>query len=125
MLALERLRGLRVVADPEALDAVSWNEEALVLRFAPDDAFAIDATSVEVSDAEAIAAEENGFMGAWLTADELVERVMPHIEWPLPDARPALAQGLIAGVPSKLWLTDDRALLVCPAAYAHELAERL
>jgi hypothetical protein len=28
-------------------------------------------------------------------------------------------------VPAKLWLTQDRALLLCAAAYAHELEERL
>jgi hypothetical protein len=36
-----------------------------------------------------------------------------------------LAQGLVASVPAKIWLTDDRALLLCAAAYAHELARRL
>jgi hypothetical protein len=36
-----------------------------------------------------------------------------------------LAQGLIAGVPAGLWLTDNGALLLCAAAYAHELVERL
>jgi len=123
--APEVLRGLRVVASPEALDAAPWKEEAVVLRFAPDDAFVIGATGIDVSDEHAIIAEEAGLVGAWLTADELVERVIPHIEWPLPDARPALGQGFIAGVPCKLWLTGDRALLLCPAPYAHELAERL
>jgi hypothetical protein len=28
-------------------------------------------------------------------------------------------------VPAKLWLAEDRALLLCAAAYAHELEERL
>ena len=125
MPALEGIRGLRVVASPEALDTAPWDDQAVVLRFAPDDAFAIGATGIDVTDEDAIVAEETGFVGAWLSPDDLVERVIPHIEWPLPDARPALGQGFIAGVPCKLWLTRERALLLCPAPYAHELAERL
>lgn len=116
---------MRVVASPDALDAAIWKQAALVLRFAPDDAFAIGAAGVDISDEDAIVADESGFLGAWMTTEELAEHVLSHIEWPLPEARPGLGQGLIAGVPSKLWLTADRALLVCPAAYAHELAERL
>jgi len=126
--ALETLPGLRVVATPEALDAASWAEEPLVLRFAPDDAFAMRTSQialVDLADEHAIVEPETGFVGAWMTSDELAERVLPHVEWPLPAARPALAQGLIAGVPAKLWLEDDRALLLCVAAYAHELSERL
>jgi len=122
---LEILPGLRVVASPEALDAVPWEARAVVLRFAPDDAFAIGVTDIDVNDAHAIVAEETGFVGVWLTVDEFTEQVIPHVEWPLPEARPALGQGFIAGVPAKLWLTADRALLLCAGSYAHELAERL
>jgi len=123
--ALETLPGLRVVATPESLDGALWSEDAIVLRFAPDDAFAIGMSDVALADDGAIVEPERGFVGTWLTRDELVDHVQPHIEWPLPAARPALAQGLIAGVPAKLWLADDRALLLCAAAYAHELTERL
>jgi len=123
--ALETLPGLRVVATPESLDGALWSEDAIVLRFAPDDAFAIGMSDVALADDDAIVEPERGFVGTWLTRDELVDHVQPHIEWPLPAARPALAQGLIAGVPAKLWLEDDRALLLCAAAYAHELTERL
>jgi hypothetical protein len=68
--------------------------------------------------------KESGFVGWWLTPEEL-DRVVSHIDWPLPTERPVLAQGLVAGVPAKLWLAEDRALLLCAAAYAHELEERL
>ena len=125
MRALETLPGRRVVATPESLDGALWSEDAIVLRFAPDDAFAIGMSDVALADDGAIVEPERGFVGTWLTRDELVDHVQPHIEWPLPAARPALAQGLIAGVPAKLWLADDRALLLCAAAYAHELTERL
>jgi hypothetical protein len=130
VLALEPLHGLRVVADPAALDRVSWRGDldVTVLRLAPDEALAIGARSVEIDDAHAIVEEEAGFVGVWLTAEEFEAAVLPHIEWPLPadDERPAVAQGSIAGVPAKLWLrTTGGALLVTQAAYANELAGRL
>jgi hypothetical protein len=126
VLALEPLRGLRVVADPGALEAARWaGHDPLVLRFAPDEAFVIGAEDVTLEDAHAIVEPEAGFAGAWLTADELLSHVVPHMEWPLPEARPVLVQGSIAGVPSKLWLEADRALLVTLAAYRRELEGRL
>ena len=126
MPVLETLRGLRVVADPTALDAARWTgTDRLVLRFAPDEALGIGADEVALDDPHAIVEPEAGFAGAWLTADELLSRVVPHVEWPLPVTRPALAQGSIAGVPTKLWLEGDRALLVTLAAYADDLESRL
>jgi hypothetical protein len=120
---LEPLPGLRVVADPTALDGARWQgDDVMVLRFAPDDAFAIGATGVEVDDEHAIVESEAGYVGAWLPLAE----VLPHIEWSIPTGRPALAQGSIANVPAKLWLPDDGdALLVTAAAYADELTGRL
>ena len=108
---------------PVALDSASWQgDDVTVLRFAPDDAFAIGAEGVEVDDAHAIVESEVGLAGAWLPIAEVVR----HIEWPLPAERPALAQGFVATVPAKVWLPDDGdALLLTAAAYADELAGRL
>jgi hypothetical protein len=121
--ALEPLTGLRVVADPVALDAARWQgDDVTVVRFAPDDAFAIGAIGVEIDDADAIVESEVGFSGARVAIDEVVD----HVEWPLPDERPALAQGSVAGVPAKVWLaTDGDVLLLTATAYADELAGRL
>jgi len=120
---LDRLHGLRVVADPDALDAARWQGgDITVLRLAPDDVFAIAATGVDIDDEHAIVESEPGFAGAWLP----VETVAHHLEWPLPTERPALAQGAIAQVPARVWLRDDGdALLITAAAYADELASRL
>ena len=74
-----------------------------------------------VDDPHAIVVDEPGFVGGSVDLD-VVRR---HTEWPLPTDRPALAQGSIAGVPAKLWLTDDGALLVTHAAYAADLEDRL
>ena len=124
MLALEPLRGLRVVASSEALDTAPWTDR-VVLRFAPDDAMILGASTLDVGGEHAIVVEDAGFVGCWLTAQELTDRVLPHVDWSLPDERPVLAQGLIAGVPAKLWLTTDQSLLLCAAPYAHELSERV
>ena len=126
MPALERLDGLRVVADPSALDAARWHaagdQPVTVLRLAPDDAFAIGADTVDIDDDHAIVEAEPGFAGAWLP----IETVAHHVEWSLPRERPALAQGAVAQVPARVWLPDDRdALVITAAAYADELASRL
>jgi len=121
--ALESLRGLRVVADPAALDGAVWRgADVAVLRLAPDDVFAIGAETVDIDDEHAIVEQEPGSAGAWLP----VEVMAHHLEWPLPAERPALAQGFVATVPAKVWLPDDgEALLLTAAAYADELAGRL
>ncbi len=124
MPVLEPLPGLRVVADPAALDAASWRgpAEVTVLRLAPDDAFAIGATEVDVDDEHAIVESEPGFAGAWLPVDDVAH----HAEWSIPAERPALAQGSVANVPARVWLPDDgNVLLITAAAYADELASRL
>ena len=123
MPALDRLSGLRVVADPAALDAARWQgDDVTVLRLAPDDAFAIGATGVTVADEHAIVESEPGFAGAWRPVSEVAH----HVEWSIPTERPALAQGAVANVPARLWLPDDGdALLFTAAAYADELASRL
>jgi hypothetical protein len=125
VLALEPLRGLRVVTSSEALDTVPWTDRVVVLRFAPDDVMVLGETHIDVSGEHTIVVDEAGFVGCWLSAQELTDRVLPHVDWSLPDERPVLAQGLVAGVPAKLWLTTDRSLLLCAAPYANELSERL
>ena len=125
MLALEPLAGLRVVAQPGALDAATWEGDGpiTVLRVGPDEALAIGASDVEVDDEHAIVEPEVGFSAAWVE----LGAVRRHVEWALPAERPALAQGFVATVPARVWLPDDgdRVLLITAAAYADELAGRL
>lgn len=127
MPALEPLHGLRVVADPAALDAARWKvatdgEPAVVLRFAPDEVFVIGATSVTLDDPDAIVEDERGYVGAWCPFDA----IRAQTDWSPPADRPSLAQGSIAGVPAKVWLPDDGdVLVVVTAAHAAGLAERL
>ena len=125
MPGLESLAGLRVVAEADALDRARWTgEQITVIRIAPDEAFAIGATAVEVDDEHAIVESEPGFSGARLDAAGL-DQVLHHVEFPLPAVRPALAQGKVAGVPAKLLLNDDGALLLVQTAYVADLESRL
>ena len=125
MPALEPLRGIRVVARPDAIDAAVLPADAVVLRFAPDEAFVLGAGPVGIDDPHAIVVDDAGFSAARLSWADYDEHVAPLIEWPLPSERPALAQGLVAAVPAKLWITRDDVLLICPTAYVDDLTERL
>ena len=67
MLALNRIKGTRIVATPAALDAARWPSDALVLRLAADEAFVTTTVSAAiVDDPHAIVAADGGFVGAWL-----------------------------------------------------------
>jgi len=127
-----RSPGMRVVASPEAIDRAVWHDEGpeefepLVVRLAPDDAFAIGATGVEVDDSDAIVEREVGFVALMFPADEFVDVVVPRLEWPAPIERPAFAQGAIAGVPAKLYLdTTGAAIVLVLASYLDDLLARL
>lgn len=126
MPALEPLRGTRVVADAAAIDAARWlGGDVQVLRWAPDEAFALDATGVDVDDPHAVVETEVGFVGVWVDPDQIA---WDHLEWPIPALRQGMVlQGAVAGVPAKVWWPDDapRALIVTHAAYADELTDRL
>ena len=127
MPAPEPLRGWRVVARPEALDALERAGLGTALRLAPDDLLLIGpGAAPAVDDGDAIVVPDAGFV-AWSLDGAALRSVMDeHVDWELPSGHPALAQGLVAAVPAKLWLAEDgTAWLVCLAAYADELQERV
>ena len=124
MPALEPVAGLRVVAAPAALDAARWTgDDVDVVRIAPDEAFAVGATGVDLDDPDAIVEPEAGFAVALLDREE-VAALAAHTDWVLPTEAGALGQGKVAGVPARL-LIGEPSLLVTHAAYAAELRGRL
>jgi hypothetical protein len=96
---------------------------AAVLRIAPDDAIVTGVADVALDDTFAIVEPEFTFVQWQLTADEFAG-VVHHIEWPLPEPG-ALGQGLIAGVPAKIVITEDHVQLIVSAGLVHELMARL
>jgi hypothetical protein len=119
----EPLTGLRVVATPAAIDAISLPVGATLLRIAPDDAIVTRVSDVTLDDTFTIVEPEFTFVQWQLTADEFAG-IVHHIEWPLPEPG-ALGQGLIAGVPAKIVITDDHVQLIVSAGLVHELMARL
>jgi hypothetical protein len=125
--APEPLRGWRAVARPDALDGLERAGLGAALRLAPDDLLLVGpGAAPAVDDGDAIVVPDSGFVAWTLDAAALRSLLEEHVDWPLPSGRPALAQGLVAAVPAKLWLEGDgTARLVCLAAYADELRERV
>ena len=129
MLEPKQLHGLRIVARPAALDsaryeAIDHDDPVVVLRIASDDVFAINAASVTVDDHYAIIETESAFTGTWMTYAQFDATVRHHIEWQLPAQRPALAQGLAATLPIKLYLDVDRVMVIVSRGLVHEAQER-
>jgi hypothetical protein len=122
----EHHRAVRVIADPATIDSAIWgNEDALVVRFAPDEAFVLSTTKVAISDEHAIVEPEAGYLIATLGSDD-VDDLVGHADWSIPEFTGTVAQGKVAGVPIKLVLSvDEPAMLLVQAAYADELRERL
>ncbi|MGD9996490.1 MAG: hypothetical protein AB7L17_00950 [Ilumatobacteraceae bacterium] len=126
----EPLHGVRVVAAPEAIDSIVTG--TVVVRIAPDEAFVIGASDLDLADPHAIVEPESAFVGWWLDVSVAFELIGPRVEWPLPAPVPGstqLAQGLVAGVSMKLWIGDSaddgRALVMVSRSLAHEATDRL
>jgi hypothetical protein len=114
-----------MVASPAALDELVLPAEHLLLRMAKDEALILPPAQVELADPHAIIVAEGGFAGIWLSRDEALDFLERHCEWELPKQRPAFAQGMVAGISTKIWFEQDRILLMVPTPYAHDFGERL
>jgi len=123
---LNRLSATRIVAKPTVLDTAAWPKDSLVLRLAQDEALIMPPVSnPNLDDSHAIVVTDNGFAGVWLPWAEAQKFLERACDWELPQQRPALAQGAVAGIPAKLWLEAGRVLFVVPAPYIHDFEERL
>ncbi len=126
MRALERLTATRIVATPAAIDAATWPKGSLAFRLAPDEVLVTaDIRSADIDDVHAIVERETGFSAVWVAAGQALDRLEQECDWELPYERPAFAQGMVAGLPVKLWLEHDRVLVMVASPYAADLAERL
>lgn len=124
---VERLSGCRIVASPPALDALRATDESIFMRLAADELLIIGAAPATdaINDPHAIITNETGFAGICWPAAPALAFLARAAEWELPKSRPAFAQGMVAGLPVKLWLESERVLFVTAAPYAADLEERM
>lgn len=99
------------------------------MRFAPDEVYLTPPLPSEnivlEQDKHAIVIAEGSFSGVWIDQDRALDLLQRLCEWELPTERPAFAQGAVAGIPTKLWFTEDQVLFVVQSPYAAEMEERL
>ena len=67
---------------------------------------------------------DGSFFGGWIAPALALAVLERECEWEVPHARPAFAQGMVAGLPVKLWFESERVLVLVAAPFAHDLAER-
>ena len=126
MLKLNRIHATRIVATPAALEAARWPAKALALRLASDEMLVTAPVPADsIADPHAIVVPDASFAGGWVEAEAALDFLARACEWKLPAARPAFAQGAVAGLPLKLWLEETRVLFLVPAPYASDLEERM
>lgn len=133
MLAANTLPAVRVVATPFALDSFvvsmsSWPIAKTALRIAPDELLVLHVAPTDVvvpHDEHAIVESEHGCSLIALSWAEFERHVRPLIEWEVPTMRPVLAQGLVAFIPTKLWLTADGVRIIVATPFADTLLERM
>ncbi len=120
------LAGVRVVASPSAL-ALLEAAHPNALRFAPDDLFiaGLRPDQVTVDDEHAIVEAEAGFSAMCFTPAQFELTVAPHIEWPVPTARPVFTQGMVAAVPCKLNFTVEGVTVITQTVQVRDLEDRL
>lgn len=133
MHALNRMIGTRIVSTPEALDkimAAQWPDGAILLRFAEDELFVTPPikdgeAAILPIDPHAIVVRDGAFSGVWIEMAAAIGILERTCEWELPGERPAFAQGMVAGLPTKLYFEEEQVLFLVSAPYAHEMEERL
>lgn len=120
-LVADRLPVWRVVAAPEAIDQLSGS----VLRIAPDDALVLEVDGVKVDDPEAIVEPDAGWVKMSMSEERAIELISVHASWRPPSERPVLAQGMLGGLPAKVYLDGEATMIIVAAPFESELEERL
>lgn len=125
----ERFSATRIVANPDALDNYGGAFEGLALRLAPDELLLLpeldDESAIIGHDPYAVVLAESALFGVWLAEQDALDLLASHCEWAPPKDCPAFAQGLVAGVATKIWFEEGRTLFIVSAPYVHEFEERI
>lgn len=124
MPRLEPIAAVRVVASPSALDGADWPPTVDLIRIAEDEVLVLGGSPPELSDPHAIVLEDTGWWGAAMTVEALESWLEYEAEWPV-DLRSDTFQGSVAGVPVKILVGEEQALVITRASLAPDLEERL
>ena len=125
---LEQLPAVRIVATPEAIDGAVLPPDTIPMRSAPDELLVVgvdDPQSVSVDDPYAIVTDDTGWLGTWVDPHDAAAFLRHECAWPVPTARPWFAQGMIAGLPARVWLEEARVLFVVSHVRGVDFADRL
>ena len=125
---IEPIPATRIVARPEALDALEPATDGGVIdmRLAPDELLRIGTTHPPVvADDHAIVIVDHGWAGAWLPTSALKAFLEAGADWRLPSRHPTFCQGMAAHLAVKCWLAETDSLIVVPLPMASDLAKRL
>ncbi len=124
-LVPESLLLWRVAASAEALDRLATEVDRRVLRLADDEALVLDRPPTGLTDPDAIVVEDGGWVSIAMTETEIADLMVRSADWSPPEVRPTLAQGMVAGLPTKIWLDGDESFVLTYATLAAEATERL
>lgn len=123
-LHFQRLLMTRIVAKPEALDAVSFDE--LSFRVAPDELYILgDVNTSSINDDFAIIRTEASMSSVYLDTDEAMHFLEHECAWKLPTERPAFVQGMVAHLAVKLYFEREQVLFMVAAPFAHDLEQHM
>ena len=119
----EAVAAVRVAATAEALDAARWPADATALRVAPDEVLLLDALDATPPEPHAIVFGDTGWVRFVLTPEQGRALMAGGAAWPPPAE--GLGQGLVAGIPAKVHVADDRWWVLVQAVFVDEFEERV
>lgn len=123
MHAREPLTATRIVANRAAIDIGAWPDGSLVLRIAPDEVLVIGSGSPRLPDRWAIVQPDTSWVGFRVAAPNAAIFLEQMSDWPLPAE--GFAQGMVAGVATKVWVGRTDVLFIVSGTVATEFEERL
>jgi hypothetical protein len=123
--AVEILRGRRIVATGDAIEAAALPPGAVMLRFAPDDVLVVGDGPIDVFDDHAIVESDTGWCALLVGEKRALTVLAHHAAWEPPPDRPVLVQGMVAGLAAKVYLNGDGSMIIVATPFAAELEERL
>ncbi len=119
----EAVAATRIVARPDAIDGAAWPDHALALRLAPDEVLMLGSGLPSINDGHAIVLNDTGWTGFRVPAPNAAVFMEQQCEWPLPVE--GFAQGMVAGIAAKVWVTRTEVRFLVPLVVADAFEERL